>query len=668
MIKPGRMKKYTGFLFFCLFILNTLHAQPGKKKAGKPPTTAEMNAMLKQAQEELNKLGPEQRQLMDSLGIKMPSPGDLPKVSDRQLAEAHKQEQKSKSSVKPGAPAKKVNLSLLQTQQQVQAYLTGLLASCRKNIDAALIKKTDDLLVSAKDPSALPLLLLMQKDIPAAVYASIKTAQKKQGNALVLNNCGFLLQQAGYPDKAVPLLKYLLQTNKHPTVINNLAQSYLSLNENAEAKKLFVMGLAMDPFSSEMHAGMACLLAQEGNKIEASIHIKKSLKESYSETMEELAEQYGIPLSYDDLKRPVPDYFNTNKFKPAAPIASMDQWTTLEAERAAQQERHSNAEAKANELLTKTSKGLDPSVSMQSLPQVAGYFGGTALTRRALRMQQLIMQDQAEFYTEQQTLFNTRSEAAYKELGVAFERTQRASYKNRFDRCDVQIQHLNAYLAKTKEYADAYIRMALPKVYEWSNALVYWDAFLTKGDAYKAMVAGKVSAFFNQISSLSELQKLYPTPEWIFKDCRNNKEEKEKFKLEEMLADPNCPVSLKFNFEVASFKFNCDGMEIEGGEGVKMGLQIDARKGEFTVAFGMGWDEDMLLVQAGAKAMVYFKFDKDFNPMDFGVKGEAGAEMNIGPISAEEKITAAVGISSVNIDAVHQGKEINIFNVDATKD
>ncbi len=664
------MKKHAGLLFFLLVIISSLYAQPKSTKPAKTPAATDMNAMLKEAQEQLNKLSPGEKRMMDSMGIKMPSLGNMPKPTDKQLAEASRQPQKNTSPGNRVSTTKKVALPLLQTPQQVQTYLAALVADCRKNIEPALISKTDQLLLYAKEQISLPLLLLMQKNIKAAVYAGIKTAQKQPGSALVLNNCGFLLQQAGYPDKAIPLLKYLLQSNKHPTVINNLAQSYLSLDNKAEAKKMFVMGLAIDPHSSQMHAGMAWLLEQEGNGIEASVHIKKSLKEDYSETVEEMAEEYGVALKYDDYKKPpYPDYFNANKFKPAAPIGSMDNWNVLIGERVAQRERQQEAETNANELLVKTANGLNPSVSMKSLPQVAGYFGGNAMAKRALRMQQLILQDQAEFYAEQEKLFQTRQEEAYKELDKSFELTQRASYENRFGRCDMQIQHLNVYLVKTKEYADAYIRAALPKIYEWSNALIYWEAFLTKGDAFKAIVAAKVSAFFSQIYALSMLQKLDPRPSWIFRDCRNNKEDAKHFKLQQMRENPDCPLSIKITVEnLGSAKFNCDGLEIEGGQIAKISFEVDARTGEFTIGFGVGWDDDMLLVGVGAKLMGYFKFDKDFHPIDVGMKGEAGVEVNIGPINAEEKITAAMGISSLNVDAVHQGKEINIFNVDALKD
>src|SRR4030095_2323009 len=92
----------------------------------------------------------------------------------------------------------------------------------------------------------------------------------------------------------------------------------------------------------------------------------------------------------------------------------------------------------------------------------------------------------------------------------------------------------------------------------------------------------------------------------------------------------------------------------------------DLKTGEFSLAFGFGADINMDLLSIGAKGQMYFKFDRDFSPIDMGLKGEAGIESKT-ILTIEEKITGTMGISSVNVDAVHLGKEINLFNVDATK-
>src|SRR4029078_7879443 len=56
------------------------------------PTQKEMEDMMKDAQKELDGMSAEDKKMMDSLGIKMPSMKNVPKVTDAQLKEAWENE------------------------------------------------------------------------------------------------------------------------------------------------------------------------------------------------------------------------------------------------------------------------------------------------------------------------------------------------------------------------------------------------------------------------------------------------------------------------------------------------------------------------------------------------------------------------------------------------
>jgi hypothetical protein len=305
-------------------------------------------------------------------------------------------------------------------------------------------------------------------------------------------------------------------------------------------------------------------------------------------------------------------------------------------------------------------------VNMQRFGEVAGNFGATSFHRRALRMRQLIFEEQQALLAEQIARFDQRSDEAYTDFDKAFDRIQGTSYPDRFARCDAQIANLDVYLGRSKQAADALIGAVLPDVYEWFNGLVYWEAFISKGKSYQANVSGYKASFFELINSMSNVQKLDPRPSWVYNDCKNNKAEKEMHELETLASSPDCPISIGANLDVWSFKFNCDGMEAEAGETFKLGWEVNAKTGEMTFLMGAGAGLSNPLFGAGAKAMVFFKFDKN-GPVDFGVKGEAGAEMNLGPVNFEEKVTAVVGVSSVSVEGRHAGHTVDIFKADATK-
>ncbi len=137
-------------------------------------------------------------------------------------------------------------IPVVQTQLQLNNYFSVLLAECKKNIPVASALQVDQLVTSLNENenelATLPITLFLNRNIKAAVYAALKVAQVKNNSPLIQNNSAFILQQSGYPGKAVPVFKYLQQKFNTADFNNNLAQCYLSLGDKEEAKKYFRMG------------------------------------------------------------------------------------------------------------------------------------------------------------------------------------------------------------------------------------------------------------------------------------------------------------------------------------------------------------------------------------------------------------------------------------------
>src|SRR5437868_549292 len=87
------MKKYYCLITALLFTV-IVSAQPGKKPAPKekPPTQKEMEDMMKEAQKAMEEISPEDKKMMDSMGMKMPDMKLIQKnvagISDAQLKKA----------------------------------------------------------------------------------------------------------------------------------------------------------------------------------------------------------------------------------------------------------------------------------------------------------------------------------------------------------------------------------------------------------------------------------------------------------------------------------------------------------------------------------------------------------------------------------------------------
>ncbi|MCP9751547.1 hypothetical protein, partial [Ferruginibacter sp. HRS2-29] len=120
--------------FVCIAVflfLSTAFAQPGKKvkPKEKPPTQKEMEDLLKLAQDAMKDISPEDKKLMDSMGIKIPTFSNMPNVSDQQLADAYTQDGSGVV-----VPAKKTALiaqipKTIFSTAQLEAYVQSTNAS-----------------------------------------------------------------------------------------------------------------------------------------------------------------------------------------------------------------------------------------------------------------------------------------------------------------------------------------------------------------------------------------------------------------------------------------------------------------------------------------------------------------------------------------------------------
>jgi hypothetical protein len=241
-------------------------------------------------------------------------------------------------------------------------------------------------------------------------------------------------------------------------------------------------------------------------------------------------------------------------------------------------------------------------------------------------------------------------------------------YENEYEDCKKKIEILNGYLPLSAKNHEAYQRATLSKIYDWTNQSLYWWRFLNNDEQYKIQFNNFVSNFFEAMHEYDELQVLHPTPLWVTTSCENVKEPLKNKKAEDDSLQIYCPISVKVAVGVGSYKQNCKGIEIEGGELLVVGYEEDFQTGEFSFAFGLGVEANIPFFSAGTKGQMFFKFAKDFSPMDCGMKFEAGGEANVAGFMMEEKMVAVIGMTSgIHVNAIDQGREVNVFELDPTK-
>ncbi|PKP13916.1 MAG: hypothetical protein CVU08_02840 [Bacteroidetes bacterium HGW-Bacteroidetes-3] len=566
-------------------------------------------------------------------------------------------------------------IPMLSTAQQYTNYINTLLTEAKKKISSSTTQEAEKLLNKYANDNInlnnLGMLLLLKKQVAAAVFVSIRVAQMKNNLLLPQHNLGFILHQSGYPQKAIPVLQYLILQHNEPEILNNLGQCYLSLGDRANAKKYFIACLNKNVNYCEANCGMGLILTEEGNTTEAVKYITKSLKNGYSVSAAELAKKNKVKLKYSDIKQQVPEYFNPQKYKPVQPAGVMEEVENIIAQRKDFDDLV-QVWFKKNEVSKKEyAKKLETQDITQLTKQHIGYISNAPFARKAQWMMDAIGEEFMDFANNNSNVGYFSLEKEYTEeldKAIADMYKGNAHYENAYEECKRKVELLNIYLAKSKKNHENYQHATLPKYYDVTNQSLYWQSFLIKDDAYKAYFIEEVVEFYNRLASYNELQNLYPTPEWIAFHCKDYKKQLEKIKREKDSIAMNCPVNVKLSGGPASFKMNCKGMEIEGGEVAVFGVEKDFQTGEFQVSFGLGFEVDAIFMSLGTKGQTYFRFDKDFSPIDMGMKFETGGEAKIGPYTIEDKITAAMGISGIHVNAINAGKEISIFDMDPVKD
>jgi tetratricopeptide (TPR) repeat protein len=657
------MKKYL-LVSVLLFVLAAAFSQPGKKspQKNKAPTQSEMDKMMESAMKDMS---PEERkqmkeamQVADQMkqkGMTGNIAGNVPKIPKKQTQLLSK-------------------IPVLSSQQQYNAYLATILAECKMHIELKAAKEVDQLILKYSNNNEALInmgpILFLHKSVTASVYAAIKTAMNKPGNVLMQDNLAVILHQAGYPQKALPILKFLLLQNNYPVVLNNLGQSYLSLGDTANAKKFFMACLQKDADYCEANCGMGLLLTEEGKIGEATPYIIRSLQNGYTETADALFKKNKIKLKFSDIKPKVPEYFNPQKYKPVPPSYVMETVETTEELRKELKKKMRIWVQKKEKVNEEQNDKMEKESLVQIADRSRGFLSNAPFAKKAQLMVNLLSEEYYEFVAADHKnkyllLQKKHKEQMEKALKDMYGGTQK--YDNEYEECKKKIEILNTYLQLSAKNHEAYQRATLPNVYDWVNQSLFWWYFLGNEDSYSIQFNNHVSNFFEALHDYDQMQILYPTPLWIATTCKNVKEP-EKIKTEEDSLDMNCPINVKAPFGFGSYKVNCKGMEFEGGEIAVFGFEKDYQTGEFSFSFGLGVEENIPFFSAATKGQMFFKFDKDFSPIDCGMKFEAGGEANVFGYTVEEKTVAIIGMTSgIHVNALDMGKETTIFEMDPTK-
>jgi len=335
------MKKILLISLCFMFWVSYTQSQTKSKPTEKAPGQQDIQQMMKDAQKELDNMSPEDKKMMEDMGVKIPSLNDMTKVTDQQI-------QAGLSAELTIVPEKDITriASISKTPLTIgslPAFLTTINAKVILQLKPDSKTKGEEIsqLIKAEHNSAsetgnAAAGLWMMGKVELAIYVIGKSCADDPANANNLSNYAAMLSMAGAEQLSIPILNNLNKRfPKNSTILNNIGQAWFGLGDID--KSATYLDSTIRIFASHPQANFTKSFIEEskGNTQGAIDAVKNSIKSGYSTEKENRLYKLGYDLDSKDLNwdKPMPqDPLGLEKFKwPAFPV-NVDQSEVLEKE------------------------------------------------------------------------------------------------------------------------------------------------------------------------------------------------------------------------------------------------------------------------------------------------------------------------------------------------
>jgi len=671
------------FLISVLFVVVAAFAQTGKKptvKKDKAPTQKEMADMMKEAQLEIDNMDPETKQMMDSMGIKMPDFNQTKKkvadISDKQLAEAWEDE----NLVVPKRDATRIaSIPKKITSDRLPAFLIALRKEVTTLLDADAATAGDKIYSYLMEKSvkkedignvAAYLWTLGKSQLAIHLVSRVSVEAPTINN---LSNYASMLSMLGAGHLAIPILDNInKQIPKNAIILNNLGQAWFGLGEIARAEKYLDSAIAIFPFHPQANLTKAAICESKGNKTQAIEALKKSIKHTYSKEKEDKLRKLGYKLTKENVSipfKPVADPLGLGRFRqPDYPksvselIGLLPQWEAFDNDCNQKMATLQNELTEAGIKYEKNLKAV-MTKSMQAINS-GGTIPASALlplyaTKASLVLEEVVSHNEVKM---------EKLGEKFNVLGTELDQLRKTRKKAAPEApCEAHISAENDFLNKYNELKQAYNKEALQVFKLLYNDMAYWSQYTsTDKDQYEIIQLGFM---IDWIKKLKEYRPLLTARgyEFMGSECVEKKDSKP-FKLAEWDFSANCQYKAEINYVLVKQQINCattittwDASFLSGLKYTTTDVGNEYLRSTLIVSPKVGIDGNFGPVKAGAsvKADITLNMDKD-GVTDWKTVIKAGTELGIGtsvgPIKAEATIGSGIeieidptGVTDVNI-------------------
>jgi tetratricopeptide (TPR) repeat protein len=479
-----------------------------------------------------------------------------------------------------------------------------------------------------------------------AILLATKAAVQNPADDVLLNNLAAMLNLGGLEQKAIPILKTLVQKYpENPMVLNNMGQAYEGLGDTETAMLYLGRCIARSPNHPEANNTAGHIELSKGNQQKAKEHFEQSLKGAYNSEASRALRYIDPETKFSKLIRPrvrIPEYFNFYKYKLPPQCESMSQAPAAKAEHEAFKEMLSHLIKKYDDIQKEESaltsqtlleKYSIANIHTQSFPPFLE-LGTKMLTEVWIdysnEAMELVRYNE-NFYVELKKL-----ESGYNMM------------MNQSGCPAANAQYLPLFANLRRDWQIKNI--ALQKKY--LDELIYWSYLASHNihDFRKSFYA-LISSALTVLHGLADTKLPYYDCDW--------KEGGKQTAEEPVLTEPECPFTVELKFIFGKVALDCEKFSFSGGEGVIFKYEKKFTSNQSTISLGIGAQLELgggfggVNVSAGASASesLFITLDGNGHATDGGLKFEA-------KVAAGAKLNGAIG-KTINIKKDISSTEIS---------